>query len=192
MINPRNFFLSAAIVSVFGLAACGSDRGTSDQQAPAAVGQSAALSSSIEQHYQASLTLQGEPKISDDGVNIVVTVNVTNTGATAFGSTTTPNNINLAAHSVDASGKVIDQDLARGHLPQIAPGTQATATILLPIDKVLNKSAEILPVQENVAWFDKWGSKPLIVGPFNSCSGDNVGKICDASGKPLAIAAAKQ
>lgn len=192
MINTRKIFLGLAIASTFGLAACSPDHGTSDQQTTATSGQPATVSSSVEQHYQANLTAQGEPVISADGMNIIVTANVTNTGATAFGSTTTPNNVNLGAHSVDASGKVIDQDLARGHLPQIAPGTQAMATILLPVDKVLNKSVALLPVQENVGWFDRWGTKALVVGPFVSCSSDSIGKVCDASGKPLAVAVAKQ
>ena len=192
MNNSRKVSLGAAIVFTFGLAACSSNQGTADQQAAADNGQSVAGSPSTEQHYQAKLTLRGEPEISADGADIVVTVNVSNIGAITFGSTTTPNNVNLAAHSLDASGKIIDQDLARGHLPQIAPGAQATATILLPIDKVLNKSAELLPVQENVGWFDKWGTKPLVVGPFNSCSSDSVGKVCDAADKPLATAPAKQ
>ena len=189
MITSARFILSIAVVSVLGLAACTSDHGSADQKTASMNNQ---LSTATGQHFQAQLALDGAPKISSDGQSIVVQVNVTNTGSGTFGSETTPNNVNIGAHSVDAMGKIIDQDLARGHLPQVTQGATATTSILLPLDKVLNKSAEILPVQENVAWFDKWGTKPLIVGPFNSCSGDNVGKVCDASGKPLATATAKQ
>jgi hypothetical protein len=145
----------------------------------------------VTEHFQAKLALQGAPSISADGEDIVVLVRVTNSGTATFGSQTTPNNVNLGAHSIDASGKIIDNDVARGHLPQIAPGAEATATILLPIDKVLNKRAELLPVQENVAWFDQWGTRPLIVGPFNGCSSDALGKVCDATDKPLPTVAEK-
>ncbi len=77
-------------------------------------------------------------------------------------------------------------DLARAALPDIAPGTATTVTILLPLNGVLNESAQILPVQEGIAWFDSFGTKPLTVGPFNSCSDATSGKVCDATGKPLA------
>ncbi len=120
-------------------------------------------------------------------------VSVTNDGATPFGTQATPiHNVNLGAHAVDATGKVVDNDLARGSMPEVAPGATVKATILLPVNKVLGHSAELLPVAESVGWFDQWGTKPLVVGPFGACSGNATGKVCDASGKPLPVAPAQQ
>lgn len=172
-----------ALACLITLSACSSSDQAENQQT------SSSTSTTNGSHYQASLALSTTPEISSNGQNIVVIVNITNTGSRTFGSTTTPNNVNLAAHSIDASGKVVDPDLVRAHLPQVTSGATATATILLPVSKILGKSAEILPVQENVAWFDKWGTKPLKVGPFEACSDVSTGKVCDNSGKPLPTAA---
>jgi len=176
-------FSSIALACLITLSACNSSNQAENQQTSSSTGVTSEAS------YQASLALSDSPEISANGQSIIVTVNVTNTGSSTFGSTTTPNNVNLAAHSFDATGKIVDQDLVRGHLPQVTPGATASATILLPVDKILGKSVEILPVQENVAWFDKWGTKPLNVGPFETCSDAAAGKVCDSSGKPLPVAA---
>jgi len=80
-------------------------------------------------------------------------VTLANHGKTVL-SSTGPNPVNLGAHSADANGTVIDNDLARAGIPDIARDSQATVTIQLPADKALGKSAQILPIQENVAWFD--------------------------------------
>jgi len=176
-------FSSIALACLVALSGCNSSNQAENQQA------SSPADATSASHYQASLALNGAPLISANGQSIVVTVNVTNTGSGTFGSTTTPNNVNLAAHGVDATGKIVDQDLARGHLPQVTAGATATAIILLPVDRVLGKGAEILPVQENVAWFDKWGTKPIQVGPFETCGDAATSKVCDSNGKPLPIAA---
>jgi len=176
-------FPSMALTCLIALSACNSSNQAENQQT------SSSTSTTSGGSYQASLALSSPPEISANGQSIIVTVNVTNTGSGTFGSTTTPNNVNLAAHGIDATGKIVDQDLVRGHLPQVTPGATASATILLPVDKILGRSAEILPVQENVAWFDKWGTKPLKVGPFEACSDTAAGKVCDSNGKPLAVAA---
>ncbi|GAA0889910.1 hypothetical protein [Rhodanobacter soli] len=59
-----------------------------------------------------------------------------------------------------------------------------------PADKDAFPYAQILPVQENVAWFDTWGTKALALGPFDNRANAATGKICDANGKPLPPAAA--
>lgn len=138
-------------------------------------------------HFHAKLALAGPPKLAMDGNNILVSVNVTNDGAGTFGADVVPNQVNLGAHSIDTSGKIVDNDLARGRLPQIAPGMTAKATILLPVAATLGHRVALLPVQEGVAWFDKWGTRPVVIGPFRSCSHKATG-VCDASGKPLATA----
>ena len=129
--------------------------------------------------------LIGQPAIAADGKEILVKVNVTNDGPTIFGSFSEPHNVNLGAHSINADGDTVVNDLARGHLPQIAPGKMAGAMILLPISQVLGRRVELLPVEENVAWFDQWGTKPLVIGPFEACASSAIGQVCDVSGKPL-------
>ena len=191
MVRSRELQFAVVLVAVFGLAACGSNQ-PGQSAATSAQPSAMATAPASGKHYQATLALQGQPEVTADGKNIVVTVHVTNTGSGTFGSETQPNNVNLGAHSIDSAGKVVDNDLSRGHLPQVASGDTITATILMATDQLLNKRAEILPVQENVGWFDNWGTKPLIVGPFEACSSPATGKVCDTAGKPLSVAPGQQ
>ncbi|CAM5235755.1 hypothetical protein RLIN73S_02555 [Rhodanobacter lindaniclasticus] len=179
-----------AISMALTLAACGSGQDQAASQQPADTGTAttapaAAANALTADQVNVQMTQQGAPTLSADGQSIDVAVTLANHGKAAL-SPAGPNPVNLGAHSADASGTVIDNDLARASLPDIAPGGQATVTIQLPVDKTLGKSAQILPVQENVAWFDAWGTKPLVVGPFNSCTNSATGKVCGADGKPLA------
>jgi hypothetical protein len=189
MIRAHALHLAVMAACVAGLAACGSGQ----QGQPAATSATAAAPGPAAlapgQHYQASISLVGQPEVSADGQDIIVVVRVTNDGTLAFGTqATNEHNVNLGAHAIDAAGHWIVTNLARGTIPEVAPGQAVKATIQLPVAKVLGHSAEILPVEENVAWFDKWGTKPLVVGPFEACSDPSKGKLCDAQGKPLATA----
>ena len=182
-----------AISIALTLAACSSGQDQAASQQPAATGTAATAPAApaapanalTADQVSVQMTLQGAPTLSADGQFIDVAVTLANHGKVAL-SSTGPNPVNLGAHSADANGTVVDNDLARAGLPDIAPGSQATMTIQLPVDKTLSKSAQILPVQENVSWFDAWGTKPLVVGPFNSCATPAAGKVCGADGKPLA------
>ena len=167
---------------VLALGACSSSQDGTDQQSSPAKALTA-------DQVNVRLALKGEPALTTDGQNIAVTVSLKNDGSTTL-SSAGKMPVNLGAHSVDGRGQMINQDLARASLPNIAPGTSASVTILLPVAGTLNHSAQILPVQEGVAWFDKWGTKPVTVGPFKSCSNVADGKVCDADGKPLAAAPA--
>lgn len=182
--------LALGALSLLALAACSNGQPNAQQSAAAKGAQPAASPTSEPAgHYHAELALAGQPKVTANGKEILVAVNVTNDGSAAFGTQATPvHNVNLGAHAIDATGKVVDNDLARGSMPEVAPGKTVKATILLPVDKVLGHGAEILPVEEGVAWFSQWGTKPLIVGPFKACSSGSGGQVCDASGKPLPIA----
>lgn len=183
----RTIAFACFIPAAFTLAACGSSQPSNSSAS--ATGQSTSSGSAASSgHYHAQLVLDGQPEMTADGKNIVVAVNVTNDGTGTFGSTTEPNNVNLGAHAIDAAGKVVINDLARGHLPQITPGATGKASILLPVDEALGRSIQLLPVQENVDWFTAWGTKPLVVGPFQNCKNQATGKICDGSGRPLPIA----
>jgi glucose/arabinose dehydrogenase len=181
-----------AISMALMLAACSSGQDQAAPQQPAATGTAAAAPAASANALTADqvnvqMTLQGTPTLSADGQSIDVTVTLANHGTVVLNSTG-PNPVTLGAHSADANGTIVDNDLARASLPDIATGGQATVTIQLPMDKTLGKSAQILPVQENVAWFDTWGTKPLVVGPFNNCASAATGKVCGADGKPLASA----
>lgn len=182
-----------AISMALMLAACSSGQDQAAPQQPAAASTATAAPAASANALTADqvnvqMTPQGAPTLSADGQSIDVTVTLANHGKVVL-SSTGPNPVTLGAHSADANGMIIDNDLARANLPDIASGGQATVTIQLPLDKTLGKSAQILPVQENVAWFDTWGTKPLVVGPFNNCASAATGKVCGADGKPLASAA---
>jgi len=181
-----------AISMALMLAACSSGQNQAAPQQPAAGSATAAPAASANtltaDQVNVQMTLQGAPTLSADGQSIDVTVTVANHGTVVL-SSTGANPVTLGAHSADANGTIVDNDLARANLPDIASGGQATVTIQLPLDKTLGKSAQILPVQENVAWFDTWGTKPLVVGPFNNCASAATGKVCGADGKSLASAA---
>lgn len=135
----------------------------------------------------ATIALSGEPTITANGNSIQLHVLITNDGKGAFGSDTPPRGVNLGAHAIDATGAIVDNDLSRARIPQIAPGGTAAVLIALPAEKLFGKSAEILPVAEGVGWFDKWGTRPLIVGPFHRCNGKRTtgNMVCDAAGRPL-------
>lgn len=186
--HNRHATLFLCVMSVFALAACGSSQPTSATSGE----QSKTASAPATQagHYRAELALIGQPAVTADGKDIVVTVNVSNDGVGVFGSATEPHNVNLGAHALDAAGNVVINDLARGHLPQIASGTTEIASIRLPVSQTLGHRIELLPVEEGVSWFNAWGTEPLVVGPFNPCS-DEAGKVCDTSGKPLQVALAQ-
>lgn len=185
----RHTLIALAIASTLTLAACnsGQDNAATNQPAAGAPATIAAIPLTADQ-VDVQMTLQGAPTLSADGHSIAVTVNLANHGKTTLASSgASP--VNLGAHSADASGKVVNLDLARASFPAIAPNNQAAITIQLPVAQVMGKSAQILPVEEGVAWFDAWGTKPLTVGPFNSCASPATGKVCNADGTPLASAA---
>jgi len=174
---------------VFALAGCGSSQ-PGNNSAEGDKAQPAKATGPVAQtkHYHAELALAGSPAVTPDGKDVLVTVNVTNNGPAPFGTqATATDNVNLGAHSVDTSGRVVDNDLARGTMPEVAPGATVKATILLPVDKMLDRGAQLIPVEEGVAWFNQWGTKPLVVGPFKACSRTSIGNICDASGRPLPV-----
>lgn len=190
MSGSRGFQLVVIVACVVGLVACGSGQPDQETASSGVASATVATAPAAGQHYQASISLDGQPEVTADGKSILVTVRVTNTGTGIFGSATMPHPVNIGAHSIDPAGKIVNNDLARGILPQTEPGATTTATIQLPTDQLLGKRAEILPVLEAVSWFDQWSppTRPLIVGPFKACSNATIGNVCDASGEPLAVA----
>lgn len=184
----RTTLATVAIASALGLAACGSghdqDAATTSAATTSGTPAAAAGQRLTADQVNVQMTLEGKPTLSSDRKFVDVKLSLTNHGTVTLASIP-PYPVNLGAHSVDANGKIVDNDLARAGIPGIAPNSQATITIKLPASQIIGKSVQILPVQENVAWFDTWGTKPVVVGPFNTCTGSAAGEICDASGTPL-------
>jgi hypothetical protein len=179
--------VSTTMFATITLAACNSsqDHPAEPTAASSASAPQDTKTAATTDQFKAQVALHGTPTVSADGKFIVVTVDLSNDGYATLASTGL-NPVNLGAHSIDAKGNVVRNDLARGALPDpIAPNNHALVSINLPVDKTVGYSAHILPVQENVGWFDKWGTKPLTVGPFNACSDNVQDKVCDASGKAL-------
>ena len=183
MSHLHRYAIAIAVASALTLTACNSGQDHSHAGQPAAASTSSAVTVPlIASQVNVQMTLHGAPTLSADGKSVDVTVDLANHGKTALSSKGSKP-VNLGAHSVDANGKIIDTDLARAALPDIAPGNTAMVTIQLPVEKLNGKSAQILPVQEGVAWFDSFGTTPLTVGPFKSCE---TSAMCGADGKPLA------
>lgn len=181
----RHTLIALAATAALGLAGCNSGQDQSKANQPAAAGTAAGARPLTADQVNVQMTLKGTPVLTTDGQFVAVTIELANYGKTTLTSTGL-DPVNLGAHSVDAGGAVVDNDLARAPIPDTAPNSQATVTIQLPMDKLMNKSAQILPVQENVAWFGTLGTKPLVVGPFKSCVGAAAGnKLCDADGRPV-------
>jgi hypothetical protein len=193
MLTPKAS-LVLSVIAAFALTGCGSgQQANTSATANDARQTQAPAPAAPTGNYHAQLALSGSPAVTADGKDVLVAVSVTNDGAISFGTqATSVHNVNLGAHAIDVSGKVVDNDLARGSMPEAAPRATVNSTILLPTAKLLGHSAELLPVAEGIGWFDQWGTKPLVVGPFEACSNTARGKVCDASGKPLPVAPAQQ
>lgn len=190
MSSMRSIQFASVLVCAASLAACGSGQPAQQNAATSSAAAAPAASPLAGPHFQATVALDGQPEVTNDGKDIVVQVRVTNTGKGTFGSADAPNPVHLGAHSVNASGKVVTIDLSRGDLPQVAAGATATATIKMPVSGLLGLSAQILPVEEGIAWFNQWTTDPttpVTVGPFARCAGANSSTVCGANGKPLAV-----
>ncbi len=190
MTNIRRTLTMLALASALTLTGCNSGQESSPATQPGAAGAQASEPTQeplTANQVNVEVKMQAAPTLSADGQWIEVATNLTNNGKTILTSNGTYP-VHLGAHSVDASGKIVDMDLSRADIPALAPGSQAVVTIRLPVNQVLGRSAQILPVQEGVSWFDSWGTTPLVVGPFSRCESATAGKICDAGEKPLAAA----
>lgn len=155
-----------------------------DAQRVATFGMSKPLTSA---DVKVEMQLEGAPVLSVDGKSVKLTVDLLNQGsATLDSSGKYP--VNLGVHLLDAAGHNVSNDFARAALDHpLLPGDSETVSFSVPATSLAGHGVAILPVQEKVAWFDKWGVAPLDVGPFRSCTG-RPGKLCDHNGKPLAIA----
>ncbi|WP_336807971.1 hypothetical protein [Fulvimonas yonginensis] len=114
-----------------------------------------------------TLRLVAGPTLSADAQAIEATVEITNQGTvTLTSSGSYP--VHLGDHLVDASGKIVTNDLTRAAIPDIPPGGSAAVAIAVPANAVLGTGLRVqyLPVQEGVAWFDRFGTIPVTTGAF--------------------------
>lgn len=126
------------------------------------------------------LSLVGAPTLSADGTTISAVVDISNRG-TATLSSSGPYPVHLGDHLIDSTGKVITFDLDRFTIPDIAPGSHAAVQVAVSAAQVLGNGnrIEFIPLQEGVAWFDSWGTTPLIIGPYSTCP--TGGDLCNTA-----------
>ncbi|GLQ91571.1 hypothetical protein GCM10007901_05210 [Dyella acidisoli] len=131
-----------------------------------------------------SVALVGVPSLSADGQQLIATIDISNHGSATLTSSG-PHPVHLGTHLVDGSGNILVNDLTRANIPDIAPGAHAAVTITVPANQVLGtgKSIQYLPVQEGVAWFNAWGTQPVTLGPFTTCSASNSTGLCNTSNR---------
>jgi YD repeat-containing protein len=128
----------------------------------------------------ASLSIVGVPHLSADGSTIDVTVDIANNGTrTLTSSTNYP--VHLGNHIVDGAGTVVQFDVDRFGIPDVAPGAHASATIHMASAAVLGNGRRfrIDLVQEGVSWFQSWGTTPLEIGPYSACPAAGTGNLCN-------------
>lgn len=128
----------------------------------------------------ARLSIVGVPTLSVDGTTIDVTVDITNSGTrTLTSSTSFP--VRLGNHIIDGSGNVLQLDVERFDIPDIAPGMHAATTIHMASAAVMGngKRFRIDLLQEGVSWFQAWGTVPVEVGPYSRCPTVGTGNLCN-------------
>lgn len=133
---------------------------------------------------RSALSMSGDPTFTSDAGTLSIPVELSNLGTVEFTSEGA-HPIYLGVQLLSADGKVERKDFVRARIPNIPAGTQALVNISVPITEINDHSMLILPMQEDVAWFDKFGVKGLTIGPFHTCSNDDHPWICDASGHAL-------
>jgi hypothetical protein len=133
---------------------------------------------------RSALSMSGDPTFTRDAGTLRIPVELSNLGTVEFTSEGA-HPIYLGVQLLSTDGKIEKKDFVRARIPDIAAGTQALVNISVPITEINDRAMLILPMQEDVAWFDKFGVKGLTIGPFHACSNDNHPWICDASGHAL-------
>jgi hypothetical protein len=133
---------------------------------------------------RSTLSIAGDPTFTPDAGTLRIPVELSNLGTVEFTSEGV-HPIDLGVQLLSTSGKVEKVDFIRTTIPDIAPGGQALVNISVPMTEISDRILLILPIQEGVSWFDHFGVKGLIIGPFHACSNDSRPWMCDASGHAL-------
>jgi SAM-dependent methyltransferase len=117
--------------------------------------------------FSARIEEQGSPRLSSDGSDLVVDVTITNTGRgfwpAGMGSSFPPGAVRLGPYIRLDEGERIE--LRRHPLPSsLSPGESLTVEVRVPRTSLEGKDRfELDLVREGIAWFEHYGSTPLLV-----------------------------
>jgi hypothetical protein len=126
------------------------------------------------------ITASGSPVFLPSKSLLRIPVEFANKGTLEFTSSG-DRPVNLGIQLLSRNGSVERLDFARVSIPHIAAGSKAIVAVEVPIAELNNRNLLILPVQEGVAWFDKFDVKGLEVGPFYACLDKERPWVCNAS-----------
>jgi len=118
------------------------------------------------------LTITAGPTLSADGQSVLTTVDIANNGKVTLASAQ-PHPVNLGNHILDSAGTIVQGDVTRSGIPEIAPGQHAAVTISTPAALLLGNGRRVQfePVQEGIAWFQSFGATPVNAGPYVTIGG---------------------
>jgi hypothetical protein len=112
------------------------------------------------------MSVNPETVVSPDGEPVTLTFTITNTG-TADWLNRAPGIfglVRLACHLYDEHGALVNVDHFRTELPAcVAPGETVHMTVTVPVNERRPCSLMFDLVAEGVRWFEKAGSKPVVV-----------------------------
>ncbi len=118
------------------------------------------------------LTITSAPTLSADGQSVLTTLDIANHGTVTL-AYASPHPINLGNHVIDASGAMVQNDVSRVAIPEIAPGQHAALTIATPASLLLGtgRRVQFELVQEGLHWFKDFGIAPVVAGPYATLGG---------------------
>jgi hypothetical protein len=141
----------------------------------------------VAEQVRATVSLGGALSVNAANNTLLVPVLVDNKGVVDFDSNANPP-VTLGTQLASPNSKVVQIDFIRTNLGLIKAGSESVISVKLPIAKLVDHEALILPVQEGVAWFSDFGVVPLKVGPFKACGSDSAGGIlCDSNGASIPV-----
>ncbi len=119
-----------------------------------------------------TLTITSAPTLSPDGQSVLATVDIANNGRVTLASTG-PHPVDLGNHVIDAAGNVLQTDITRAIIPEIAPGQHAAVGISTPASVLLGtgRLLQFEMAQEGINWFRAFGMVPIATGPYVTLGG---------------------
>jgi YD repeat-containing protein len=119
-----------------------------------------------------ALTITSGPTLSADGQSVLTTLDIANHGTVTL-AYAFPHPINLGNHVIDALGAMVQNDVSRVAIPEIAPGQHAALTIATPASLLLGtgRRVQFELVQEGLHWFKDFGIAPVVAGPYVTLGG---------------------